>query len=115
MMTSAGTSIAQFEIGREGRAVTEDGRAIWRARFSVDIEPMGPVHAQVALLGNRAAVTLWAERPQSAARLHENSALLAEALEQAELEPGDILCRTGTPAVPRTSVPAAGRFLDRAS
>jgi hypothetical protein len=115
MMTSGGTSIAQFEISRDGRAVTEDGRAIWRARFSVDVEPMGPVHAQVTLLGNRAAVMLWAERPDSAARLRESSALLADALRQADLEPGDIHCRAGAPTVPRASVPAAGRFLDRAS
>jgi hypothetical protein len=115
VMTSAGTSIAQFEISRDGQAATADGRAIWRARFSVDIEPMGPVHAQVTLLGNRAAVMLWAERPHSAARLREGSALLAEALRQAELEPGDIHCRTGAPRVPRESIPAAGQFLDRAS
>ena len=115
VMTSAGTSIAQFEIARDGRAVTADGRPIWRARFSVDVEPMGPVHAQVTLLGNRAAVMLWAERPHSAAQLRERSALLAAALEQADLEPGDIHCRTGAPTVPRESVPAAGQFLDRAS
>jgi hypothetical protein len=115
VMTSAGTGIAQFEISRDGQAVTADGRAIWRARFSVDVEPMGPVHAQVTLLGNRAAVMLWAERPHSAARLRESSALLADALKQAELEPGDIHCRAGAPTVPRESIPAAGRFLDRAS
>ena len=114
-MTSAGTSIAQFEISRDGQAAISDGRAIWRARFSVDVEPMGPVHAQVSLLGNRATVMLWAERPHSAARLREGSARLAEALRQAELEPGDIHCRTGAPTVPRESVPAAGQFLDRAS
>ena len=115
MMTSGGTSIAQFEISRDGQAVTADGRPIWRARFSVDVEPMGPVHAQVTLLGNRAAVMLWAERPHSAARLRESSTLLADALRQAELEPGDIHCRAGAPTVPRASLPAAGRFLDRAS
>jgi Flagellar hook-length control protein FliK len=115
MMTSRGTSIAQFEVSRDGRAVSEDGRAIWRARFSVDVEPMGPVHAQVTLLGNRAAVTLWAERPDSAARLSESSALLADALKQADLEPGDIHCRAGAPTVPRASRPPAGQFLDRAS
>jgi hypothetical protein len=115
VMTSAGTSIAQFEISRDGRTVTADDRSIWRARFSIDVEPMGPVHAQVTLVGNRAAVMLWAERPHSAARLRESSALLADALKQAELEPGDIHCRAGAPTVPRESTPAAGRFLDRAS
>lgn len=34
---------------------------------------MGPVHAQVTLLSNRAAVTLWAERPHTAAQLQDGS------------------------------------------
>jgi hypothetical protein len=106
---------AQFEIARDSRAVTADGRTIWRARFSVDVEPMGPVHAQVTLVGNRAAVTLWAERPHSAAQLQDGRPLLVDALKQAELEPGGILCRAGAPMVPPTSAPAAGQFLDRAS
>jgi flagellar hook-length control protein FliK len=111
-VTRQGTSLAQFEIGRDGRAVTADGRAIWRARFSLDVEPIGPVHVQVALLGERAAVTLWAEREASAAQLRDSAPMLSEALRRAELEPGEIQCRTGAPAAPR---PAAGRFLDRAS
>jgi hypothetical protein len=82
---------------------------------TLDLEPMGPVQVQVTLLGNRAAVVLWAERPHSAAQLSENSALLADALKQADLEPGDIHCRAGAPTVPRASMPAAGQFLDRAS
>ena len=115
LLNAAGTSVAQFEIGRDGRATTADGRTIWRARFSVDIEPIGPVHAQVALLGDRAAVTLWAEREQSATRLRDSAPLLANALKQADLQPGDIQCRSGSPPAPRAAGPAAGRFLDRAS
>jgi len=114
-MTPAGTSIAQFEIGRDDHAVSADGQRTWRARFSVDIEPMGPVHAQVTLMGSRAAVTLWAERDQSAAQLRESAPLLTEALKAAAFEPGDIQCRTGAPVMPRSAVPAAGWFLDRAS
>jgi hypothetical protein len=68
--TPQGTTIAQFEIARDGRAAPAAGSApVWRVRFSVDVEPIGPVHAQVALIGTRTAVTLWAERATSAARL----------------------------------------------
>jgi hypothetical protein len=111
-LTRQGTSIAQFEIGRDGRALTADGRTIWRARFSLDVEPMGPVHVQVALLGERTAVTLWAEREASAARLRENTSMLSDGLRRAELEPGEIQCRVGAPSAPRST---PGRFLDRAS
>jgi hypothetical protein len=112
LATRQGVSIAQFEIGRDGHAQSADGRVIWRARFSLDIEPMGPVHAQVSVLGERAAVTLWAEREGSAARLRDSTAMLSEALRDAALEPGDIQCRAGTPMAPRQ---AAGRFVDQAS
>lgn len=110
--TGQGSAIAQFEISRDGQGTAADGRAVWRVRFSLDVEPMGPVHALIAVLGDRAAVTLWAEREASAARLRESTGLLADALRGAELEPGDIQLRVGAPAAPR---PAAGRFLDRAS
>jgi hypothetical protein len=109
------TAIAQFEISRDGRSVPAEGiKPVWRARFTLDVEPMGAVHAQVALIGSRTAVTLWAERGDAAAKLRENSSLLSDALKQAELEPGDVLVRDGSPPRPQPAKPA-GRFLDRAS
>ncbi|HEX2652095.1 MAG TPA: flagellar hook-length control protein FliK, partial [Xanthobacteraceae bacterium] len=115
IMTQQGTSIAQFEISRDGRAATQsEGGPIWRARFSVDIEPMGPIHAYVALLGERTAVTLWAERPESVQRLRDNTSALTQALREVALDPGDIQFRTGAPAMPPKAAPA-GRFLDQAS
>ena len=84
----------------------------WRVRFTLDVEPMGPVHAQISLKGVRASVNLWAERGTSAARLREHAALLREALKEAEFEPGDVVVRKGAP--PQAQA-AAGRFLDRAS
>jgi len=113
--TPQGSTIAQFEIARDGHHAPAEGiKAAWRARFSLDLEPIGPVHAQIALTGTRAAVTLWAERPDTSAQLRDNAPQLAEALRQAELEPGDVLVRAGTPPRPREGAPA-GRFLDRAS
>lgn len=109
-----GSAIAQFEIRRDGHAAAEASAAsfTWRVRFSVNVEPMGPVHALVALAGERAAVTLWAERETSAAQLRANGGLLEDALRAAALEPRDIQVRVGAPAAPAS---AAGRFLDRAS
>jgi Flagellar hook-length control protein FliK len=107
-----GSAIAQFEISRDGHGAAAHGPSVWRVRFSLNVEPMGPVHALIAVAGDRAAVTLWAEREASAARLRAGSGLLADALRAAALEPGDIQFRVGAPAAPP---PAAGRFLDRAS
>jgi hypothetical protein len=114
--TPQGTTVAQFEIARDGSrssAQSEEAKPAWRARFSLDVEPLGPVHAQISLHRTRAAVTLWAERAASAARLREDAPLLVRALTQAELEAGEVLVRSGEP--PRPAGAQAGRFLDRAS
>src|SRR5262249_57106053 len=83
--TPQGSTVAQFEIARDGHRAPADGaKAAWRARFSLDLEPIGPVHAQIALTGTRAAVTLWAERPDTSVQLRESAGQLAEALRQPE-------------------------------
>ena len=63
--TPQGTAIAQFEVSRDGSAAKADPQArIWRARFSLDVEPMGPVHAMIALAGARASVTFGPSAPR---------------------------------------------------
>ena len=110
-----GTAIAQFEVSRDPQAAKSDRQLpVWRARFSLDVEPMGPVHALVAVAGARTSVTLWAERHATAARLNDSAAMLNEALRAAELEPADVLFRVGAPpSVAKQAAP--GRFMDRAS
>lgn len=114
-MPQGQTAIAHFEISRdEHKAAAAERRPPgWRVNFSVDVEPMGPVHAQVALTGHRAAVRLWAERSPTAGALRQSVDDLNAALKQAALEPSEIVVRDGAP--PRPLKPGAGRFLDRAS
>jgi hypothetical protein len=113
--TPQGPAVAQFEISRDGGGGGgEGGRQMgrtWRARFSLDVEPMGPVHAQVALTGDRARVSLWAERPASMARLRGGEARLDAALREAALEP-EVAFHAGQP---RTAAAAPGQFLDQAT
>jgi hypothetical protein len=112
--TPQGTAVAQFEIARDGGNDVEAAAPsqVWRARFTLDVEPAGPVHALVSLIGDKTAVRMWAERAKTAAQLRANADALGEALRQAELEPGDILVGEGAPPRPK---PRAGRFLDRAT
>jgi Flagellar hook-length control protein FliK len=112
--TPQGTAMAQFEISREGGGgnETEAAKRVWRARFSLDVEPAGPVHALVSLSGERTSVRIWAERPATTAQLRAGAAQLSQALSKAELQPGDIVIRDGTP--PHSAPPRAGHFLDRA-
>jgi len=113
--TPQGTAIAQFEIARdkdEGGPNGDAAKRVWRARFSLDVEPAGPVHALVALNGDKTSVRIWAERPATAAQLRDGAAQLSQALVRADLQPGDIVIRDGAP----TQAPPApaGHFLDRA-
>ncbi len=112
-LTPQGTAMAQFEISRDGGGeAVEAAKRVWKARFTLDVEPAGPVHALVALSGERTSVRMWAERPATAARLRAGAAQLSQALAQAELTPGEIDIRDGAP--PQPAQARAGHFLDRA-
>jgi Flagellar hook-length control protein FliK len=114
LATPQGTAVAQFEIARDGGGgQATRAEPVWRVRFTLDVEPIGPVHAQIALAGGKTSVALWAERPASAVRLRHDASQLSAALREAALEPGDVLVRLGEP--PRPPEQPAGRFVDRAS
>ena len=105
--TPQGTAVAQFEVDRDApEAGVAEAPESWRVRFSVDIEPLGPVHVHLGMKGGRAAVTVWAEREGGLDLLRSQGAELARAL------PGDVVFRVGAP---RQSVPARGRFVDQTS
>lgn len=112
--TPQGTAVLPFEVSRDGHAASaeQQGRA-WRVRFSLDLEPIGPVHALVTLMGDSVSVTVSAERHATAAQLNDNAALLGDALRAAELEPSELAFRVGVPRAAKPAVP--GQFMDRAS
>jgi hypothetical protein len=112
--TPQGTAMAQFEISRDGgEQEVEAAKRVWRARFSLDVEPAGPVHALISLIGEKTSVRLWAERSATAVQLRAGASDLSQALSRAELQPGDIVIRDGAPPQPAPAA-RAGHFLDRA-
>jgi hypothetical protein len=113
-LTPQGTAMAQFEISRDGGGSEAEASAnrAWRARFTLDVEPAGPVHALVSLNGDKTSIRMWAERPATADQLRAGVAQLSQALSRAELRPGDIVIRDGAPSQPASA--KAGHFLDRA-
>lgn len=112
--TPQGTAMAQFEISRDGGNETPDAaKRAWRARFTINVEPSGPVHALITLSGDKTFVRMWAERPATAQALRAGIGELNQALTRAELKPGDIIVRDGTP--PQVPPARAGHFLDRAT
>jgi hypothetical protein len=111
--TPQGSAVAQFKISRDGGGKgSKGGQApVWRAQFSLDVEPMGPVHAQVVLAGDRTWVSLWAERDESVARLRQHETLLTNSLKDSNFV-AEIAFHAGAPRQPATT---AGYFLDHAS
>lgn len=99
MAMPTGTAVAQIRIERDG--AKRDGdivEPVWRANFSVDLEPIGAVHVRIALIGGKATVTMNAERPESAESLQAGLPLLEAGLRGAEIEPGVLTCQAGQPA-----------------
>ena len=91
----------------------DPAKRAWRARFTINVEPSGPVHALITLNGDKTFVRMWAERPATVQQLRAGIGELNQALPRAELQPGDIMVREGTP--PQPAPARAGHFLDRAT
>jgi hypothetical protein len=105
--TPQGTALAQFEIERDGSSASAaEPTGNWRLRFSIEVEPLGPVHVHLGLDGDRAAVNVWAERDDGLQRLRQLGGELSAAL------PADVVFHAGAP---RRPVPRSGQFLDQSS
>lgn len=107
-----GQAQVRFDIEREAFKSRHGKQAtVWRARFSIDVEPLGPVHVQIALLGEKAWVSLWAERLETMALLDTRQAELREELDADSLE-AEIICCLGTPPA---HLPGSGAVWDGAA
>ncbi len=110
----SGTAIMPLRIEKEPErreaGVTEG--PLWRVRFALDVEPMGPLQGVVTLQGRKVGVTLWAEREETSRMLRGAAPDLESALAHARFENGTVDIHTGQPHVMQAT---AGQFLDRMS
>ena len=104
------TTIIQFQLSREPGSHGLESDNVWRIRFSLDIEPLGPVHAAIVWKHNQVAVTLWAETEDAAQRLRRQTSILNAALDSASLATDKIQVHAGRP---EPGKPVAGAFVDR--
>lgn len=109
-----GTMIMPLQIERDPPQRGPGGAEgpIWRMRFALDVEPMGPLQGVVTLQGRAVGVSLWAEREETSQALRGAVPDLQAALANARFEDGAVDVHTGHPQARRA---AAGQFLDRLS
>jgi hypothetical protein len=62
----------------------------------MDVEPLGPVHAQIALLGKHAWIGLWAERAESMDLLERQQTMLQNTFSADNVE-AEVICCLGSP------------------
>lgn len=111
----AGTAILPLQVEREPprRHAADAGEGpLWRVRFALDVEPMGPLQGVVTLQGRSVGVSLWAEREDTSRLLRGAAPGLEAALIDAQFENSAIDIHTGQPRVMQAT---AGQFLDRLS
>lgn len=116
LATSAGTSIVQMTVERDGagKGGDREARSIgWRLRFALDVEPIGPIHALIGLSGDHLSVGLWIERPEMAERLASDVGQLTSALADGGLTVEPVRVKSGMPpsASAETGSPS-GHFID---
>ncbi len=109
-----GTAVLPFEIERDPpKPGSRPGdMPVWRVRFALDGEPLGPLQALVTMQGKAVNVSVWATREDTTRMLREAAPGLREALTHDTFERAELEIFTGAPVQPKA---AAGQFLDRRS
>lgn len=105
--------VFQMRVERE-ESSSKKGRSAdqpaWSMELAFDLPGLGPVHARVGVLGERASTTFWAEQADTAQLFSQHLAELRQRLETAGLVADRLLCHLGAPPVD-TLPPAAGQSL----
>lgn len=107
------TSIIQFEIDEidDHRPDGINDTKAWRVQFSLNVQPLGPVHGRLVLADHRLSVGLWAEDRVGATILQRSLPALRISLEAASFSIDDIHFAIGKP--PSGPPVRAGGFVDR--
>lgn len=109
-----GIATLPLQIDREPprRGPHEVEAPLWRVRFALDAEPLGPLQGALTLQGRAVSVSLWAEREETSRILRAAAPDLQAALATARFEDSAVDVHTGQPQARQA---AAGQFLDRRS
>jgi hypothetical protein len=108
------TAVLPLEIEEDHGSPTPGSveAKLWRVRFALDAEPMGPVHAMVTMQGRTIGVSVWAERDATSRLMQDHAPDLKAALLDADFERAEIEVHAGQPM---RRAARAGHYLDRRS
>jgi hypothetical protein len=109
MMLGHELAMAQIQIGRDGKGKSDPKDKSWRLRFALKFSMLGEVGAQVAMVGTRVSVAIWADEEATAETLEAMLPELAPALTAKGL---DLVALTVRRGVPKDEVQPAGRLMD---
>jgi len=105
----------KLRLERDGKQARADaGNSGWRLDLDFSLEPLGPLRASVLVRGEQLNVRLWAERPDTLARIQTHLDLLDAGLRRTGLEVAHLACYPGQPAPSAASdeTRPAGGLLD---
>jgi hypothetical protein len=120
MRVGVETAVVQFQIHRDRDDPEESPTAPrkggdWTLRFSLDAEPLGPIHAAVRWHDGRVGIQLWAERDGVAAALEAERTGLSDALSASAFTIDRLTIAAGAPPEPRSPAGPPRHRLDRSS
>ena len=100
----------QFKLSREAARRGDGVPDIWRLRFSLEPETLGPVHGSVTWQNGQVAATLWAEREDGVRVLRKDLAGLRDAMAGTAITISELQVLSGRP---RDDLPSAGIVVDK--
>lgn len=109
MMIGRELTLAQIQISREDKSKAEAREKNWRLRFALNFSVLGEVGAQVAMVGSKTSVALWADDAVTADALEDMLPELAPAFAARGL---DLVALSVRRSAPRDEVRPAGRLMD---
>jgi hypothetical protein len=105
----------KLRLERDGKQAGADaGKSGWRLDLDFSLEPLGPLRASVLMRGEQLNVRLWAERPDTLARIQTHLDLLDAGLRRTGLEVAHLACypRQPAPSAASDETRPAGGLLD---
>ena len=81
----------------------ESKEKIWKINLAFDIDPLGPIHIQLTMLGESASATIWAEQKNTVDFTHSHLGILTESLKDIGLTVTQIDCLRGSPPEKKAS------------